>query len=94
MKIIVISENETGYVLECNNRKVIVSREKNELSAKELYNLLDYKSGDKYDIKKNYGEENKDILDLIFDMLFQIVEKINLIETVEKSVDDDINDVR
>ena len=93
MKKIVISENENEYIIECDNNKIIISSDNNELSAKNLYDILDYKSGDKYEVLKKYGEENIDILDPIYEMLVLVVNKINEIEVIEQAVDRDLKEL-
>lgn len=63
------------------------------LSARDIYELLDYSYGDDYNIKNNI-EGKEDVIKPIEELFHKIIEGIKNIQDPMKQVEDDLNETK
>lgn len=73
------------YLNSDSNKILILSNEKKEISAKEIFDFLNYQSGKKYILEElsqdmaTLDENNKNYIDQIYKMMKSIINGINSI---------------
>lgn len=70
--ITILVDEEIKSTIHANDRK---------MNAKEIYEVLEYKIGDKYSIStSNESKRDPDVLQFFYELFYEIIESINDIE--------------
>lgn len=92
-KIITVNaENAEMLVIKCDNsdQEITISRDNMQIQALEVYNMLNYSSGDKYELRKKGDSFNKDALEQLYQLLDEIITELNELPSVNDEVTNDL----
>lgn len=94
-KTITLSKNADGLLIKCggSEKSIIINDSCKSINAKELYDLLNYQSGDKYYINRNAISEDDDIVNPVIDLLSNIIKQVNELPLVNAEVNKDLKKV-
>lgn len=94
-KKITLSKNVDNLLIKCDGseKSIIINDTSKSINAKELYDLLNYQSGDKYSIDRNAISEDDDIVNPVIDLLNNIIKQVNELPLVNTEVNKDLKKV-
>lgn len=76
--------NNKDITIASRDRSLTIRHDNREIEAQDIYELLDYKKGDSYTVeKKNDHNLDENALDLFYDLIKDIVDKLNTDENVQ-----------
>lgn len=71
-------DDDKNINITLSDKTITIRKDKREIKAEEIYNMLDYKIGDKYKLEKlNNNNIDPNVFDLFYDLLQDIVNKLN-----------------
>lgn len=90
-KIIKISQNDNNIIVRIDDEhSCTISKDTMQLKAQQIYDLLDYKLGDKYKCELLDSDDNI-ILEKIKKLISEIINELNTIETKDIISDNEID---
>lgn len=91
-KKITLSKDADSLLIKCDGaeKSIIITDSNKSINAKELYDLLNYHSGDCYSIDRNAIPEDDDIVIPVIDLLSSIVKQVNELPLVNSKVNEDM----
>ena len=91
-KKITISGDADQFVIECTDthKPITINRQHKQINAKEIYDLLNYKSGDIYEVSNQTQKSDEDIVLPIVRFFEKLVSQINELPSTDDKCTDDL----